>query len=244
MIFSTRWTARPYISFQGVRLLAFSLGSATLHAQMRYDRKTHHRRSIRLASWDYRDAGAYFVTLCTFGRECIFADPRIDRLLRHIWARTVGGGRLPGEGDFVVMPNHIHGIVWVRAEQAASGASGVGASRPRKRDGLLHCDGVPSKGDRTVSVDGSPLREADGPAFRRPERGSLGALIASFKIHSAIGVNKLLNTSGAPVWQRSYYERIIRDDEELLRIREYIRDNPRRWAEDPDNPNNLPANRL
>jgi len=206
---------------------------------MRYDPQTHHRRSIRLPAWDYREAGEYFVTICTFGRECLLADVRTERLLIRVWARTVAGGRMPAEGDFVVMPNHVHGIVWTRAEQAASGASGVGASRPRKRDGLLNCDGVAAKEGHTVSVDGSPLRVGDAHAFRQAKRGALGALIASFKTHSAVAINELRDAAGAAVWQRNYYERIIRDEEELLRIRQYIRNNPRLWAADPENPINV-----
>ena len=206
---------------------------------MQYDPQMHHRRTIRLPAWDYREAGAYFVTICTYGRECILVDHRIRRVLRRIWARTVAGGRFPGEGEFVVMPNHVHGIVWIGAEGAASGGSGVGASRPRKRGDASPRKMVPLRENDRISLDGSPLRDGDVPSPRRAKRGSLGAVIASFKTHSAIAVNRARNTPGAAVWQRNYYERIIREEDELLRIREYIRDNPRLWAEDPENPTNL-----
>jgi REP-associated tyrosine transposase len=72
--------------------------------------------------------------------------------------------------------------------------------------------------------------------FRRAERGSLGALIASFKTHGAIPINRLRSTPGTPVWQRNYYEHVIRSEDDLLRVREYIRDNPAKWDEDPENP--------
>ena len=91
-------------------------------------------------------------------------------------------------------------------------------------------------------MDGSPLRVADGaPTPSRAELGSLGALVASFKTRAAIAINALRNTPGAPVWQRNYYEHIIRGDADLLRVREYIRDNPAKWAEDSENPANLVA---
>src|SRR3990172_10366930 len=97
---------------------------------MPFDPDIHRRRSIRLPEYDYTQAGAYFVTLCTDGRACILDDPRIDRLVRRIWAPTAGRGRVPREGDFVVMPNHIHGIVWIDARSMIVGAATVGAGRP------------------------------------------------------------------------------------------------------------------
>ena len=156
--FRLRGRVAPTTRHRGdIRLLAFAPGSPTMHSPMRYDRKTHHRRSVRLASWDYGNAGAYFVTICTFRRECVLDDPRIDRLLRRIWARTVAGGRFPGEGEFVVMPNHVHGIVWIHATPAWLGARGVGANRPRSRDKISLREGLPSRADHPASVDGSPL---------------------------------------------------------------------------------------
>jgi REP element-mobilizing transposase RayT len=62
--------------------------------------------------------------------------------------------------------------------------------------------------------------------------------VRSFKAATAKRINNLRKTPGAPVWQRNYYERVIRGDRELEAVREYIVDNPRRWAEDPNNPAN------
>jgi REP-associated tyrosine transposase len=64
-------------------------------------------------------------------------------------------------------------------------------------------------------------------------------IVGSFKSVTARCINRARNTPGAAAWQRNYYERIIRDEEELLRVREYIRDNPRLWDEDPENPLNV-----
>ena len=74
---------------------------------------------------------------------------------------------------------------------------------------------------------------------RGADPGSLGAIVGSFKSYAAYRINGLRGTLGAPVWQRNYYERVIRDDCELERAREYILDNPRKWAEDKHNPANL-----
>ncbi len=69
-----------------------------------------------------------------------------------------------------------------------------------------------------------------------PARGSLGAVVGSFKSAATRGINRVRGSPGVPVWQRNYHDRIIRDEDELLRIRTYIRENPLRWAVDPENP--------
>ncbi|HSP54608.1 MAG TPA: transposase [Dehalococcoidia bacterium] len=206
---------------------------------MRYSPRLHHRRSVRLTTYDYTQAGAYFITICTHERECIFNDLRIDNLLRRIWGRTAGRGHYPREGDFVVMPNHIHGIVWIRAKHATSGATGVGASRPRIQGDASPADGASSTDVGLPLVDGSPLRSDLAPAPRRAESGSLGALIGSFKTNAAVAINNIRRAPGAPVWQRNYHEHVIRNEDDLRRIREYLLDNPRKWSEDPDNPTNI-----
>ncbi|RLC57367.1 MAG: hypothetical protein DRI30_04340 [Chloroflexi bacterium] len=71
------------------------------------------------------------------------------------------------------------------------------------------------------------------------EAGSLGAVVRAFKSASTLRVNRLRETPGARVWQRGYYDRIIRDEAELARVRQYIRDNPARWVEDRNHPSNL-----
>ena len=77
----------------------------------------------------------------------------------------------------------------------------------------------------------SPLRGGAGPG-----RGSIGAIVGSYKSAVSKRINRWRGTAGASVWQRSYYEHIIRDDADLNRIRQYIWDNPARWDDDPENP--------
>lgn len=95
----------------------------------------------------------------------------------------------------------------------------------------------------SVKYHDAPLRP-DYP--RRPVLlpGSLGAIVLQFKSAAAKRINEMRKSPGAPVWQRNYYERVVRNEEDLMRIREYIFDNPRKWAEDPDNPANIPARQL
>jgi REP element-mobilizing transposase RayT len=86
----------------------------------------HSRRSIRLPEFDYRSTGAYFVTICSWHRQCIFEDVRIRRILWRSWRSATG--RTPMPYDFVVMPNHIHGIAWIAQRGPLSErANAVGA---------------------------------------------------------------------------------------------------------------------
>jgi REP element-mobilizing transposase RayT len=163
----------------------------------------------------------------------------MKRILLRLWARTAGHGRYPDDRDFVAMPNHIHGIVWISAKQTARFRASVGASRPHIRgsrppeDGLLLSDAL------GASVDGSPLHPESAPASVHVKHGALRDIVTSFKTTAAIAINKKRGTPGAPVWQRSYHDHIIRNEEDLRRVRQYILDNPRKWAEDPENPLNM-----
>ena len=169
-----------------------------------------HRRSVRLPDLDYTEPGAYFVTLCTRDRRCVFGEVTVDgvrltpigEIACDEWRRSADLRAEVQLDTFVVMPNHIHGIVVIR-------------------------DGNPR--DRR-----SPRAHGRAP-LHRPGR-SLGALIAGFKAAATSRINRLSGSPGAPVWQRNYYEHIIRNGEELARTREYIAGNPGRWAEDPENP--------
>jgi len=168
----------------------------------------HDRRSIRLPGWDYRRGGAYFVTICTGGRLCIFGDivdermepnpagEAVERCWRRLSRRATG---VRADDTFVVMPNHVHGIVWL---------------------------------DPPEGTDRGP-ETGSGP---RVPKGSLGAVVRTFKSYSARHIHRLPGHAGMDVWQRNYYETIVRSDVHLERVRRYILDNPRRWAMDPPNP--------
>jgi putative transposase len=199
---------------------------------MPYDPAKHHRRSIRLTRYDYSQMGAYFVTVCAHERTCLFgdvADPDMrlndaGRLVQAAWDELPG--RFPGvELDaFVVMPNHVHGIV-VIVRGAVQGAEipGAASSAP-----TLPWEPGAATGPGAVGA-GLAL-----PA-PTPATATLGHVMRAFKSISALYVNRQLKRSG-PLWQRNYYERIIRDETELQRIREYIETNPARWADDSENP--------
>jgi len=175
---------------------------------MRYNRDFHHRRSIRLTSWNYRERGAYFVTICTYERECTLVDASLAVIVLETWNAMPNHFANTTVDEFIVMPNHVHGIISITQ------APTVGARHDAPQ--------------RPVIV-------------RRPvlEPGSLGAIVLQFKSAAARRINLARNTPGARVWQRNYYERVIRDERELARARQYILENPAKWAVDKHNPVNI-----
>ena len=168
-----------------------------------YDPFKHHRRSTRLKEWDYRSPGYYFVTICTHQRENkfenhAFHDIATNALQRIPKQRHAQHIRLD---VWIVMPNHVHLILWF-----VDWPSGVGL-----------------KGQTAVST------------LKNATAGSLGVVVGQYKKAVTIPVNQLQGVEKTAVWQRGYYERIIRNERELNATRQYILNNPTRWDEDRDN---------
>ncbi len=182
------------------------------NGHMTYDPAKHHRRSIRLPGYDYAQSGAYFVTMVTYQRECAFGRimagqmlvNEIGAVVREEWLRSA---EIRGEialGEYVIMPNHVHGIVIIR-DVGAHGHAPL------------------------------PVRTSQRPAR------SLGSFVAGYKAAATRRINVIRGTPGHPVWQRNYYERVIRGDADLNHIRQYIADNPAYWEEDVENPDRVGA---
>ena len=184
---------------------------------MTYDPERHHRRSIRLKGYDYAQAGAYFVTICTQDRACLFGDVVDGKM------RLNDAGRMVAESwqwlamqydyiqldESVIMPNHMHGIIVVT-------------------------DGGGRGGSRTApTIRTAPTMRTAPTVNRKP----VGRIIGAFKTVSTKRINEMRGLSGSPIWQRNYYEHIIRNEESLNRIREYIANNAAQWALDRENPN-------
>jgi len=181
----------------------------------------HHRRSIRLKGYDYTRAGAYFVTICTKDRACLFGDVadgvmrlnQMGHIVRKCWLAIPDHVPHVLLDEFVVMPNHVHGIVVIVSTDTVGATH---ASPPQHA---------------------SPLQNDDTPTRPRgPQRQSVASIVGSFKSAATKRINEQRGTPGTPVWQRDYFEHIIRNDESLNRIREYILNNPLQWALDRENP--------
>ena len=191
------------------------------------DPKRHRRRSIRLKGYDYRQPGAYFVTICTYQRELLFEDPVLRHAAESRWQRIPRHFPHVQLDTWVVMPNHIHGIL-VFAEDARRGEASPATDSKAKP----HPANAASPLDETTSGDASPLPRPTGGV----SPGSLGAVVGNFKAVTARRINDLRRTPGIPVWQRNYYEHIVRNERTLNAIRQYITDNPARWGCDRYNP--------
>ena len=196
---------------------------------MEYDAAKHHRRSIRLPGHDYASPGAYFATLCVQGGECLLGEVVDGEMRLSEWGQIASDYwlRIPQHFDhvkldgWVVMPNHLHGIIVIVSGGEAS------PRRSFSTDDLTSVGAEPQ--DKDIAGDASPLPS-----------GSLGAIVGNYKSVSTRRINRLRGTPGLRFWQRNYWEHVIRDEQSLNRIREYIQNNPARWAEDQLHPDALP----
>jgi putative transposase len=186
---------------------------------MPYDPDIHHRRSIRLPGYDYRQDGVYFVTICTHRKQCVLGEVAGDAvvwsplgiIVAECWTAIPVHFPHVTLDEWVVMPNHVHGLIVIQNGGIRVGAQHAAPLQTPMQSGVM-----------------------DGAAVITP--GSLPAVVRSFKSATTKRINQSHHLPGERFWQRNYYEHVIRDDADLNRIREYIQTNPARWAEDKENP--------
>jgi len=207
---------------------------------MRYDPNKHHRRSIRLKGYDYTQAGVYFVTIVTQNRACLFGDIVAGEVRLNAFGQAVAETWLwlatqygyVELDEWVVMPNHLHGIVVITDTDNGcptdGGGVGGGSRTAPTVIGATGGGGGVGGGSRTAPT----VIASTAPMVKRKP---LGRLIGAFKTVSTKRINEYRGTPGVVVWQRNYYEHIIRDERSLNRIREYIAANPLRWHLDREN---------
>jgi putative transposase len=202
-----------------------------------YDPAKHHRRSIRLKGYDYAQPGAYFVTICVQGRECLLGEiadhtlrlNAIGAMVQAEWQQLPQRFPEISLDAFVIMPNHMHGLLFLAPPAGASardGASTRDAPTSPPPDDML----------------GASVRAGLVPApseDEAPTRGAptIGDIIGAFKSITTHAYIVGVRERGWPpfsgkFWQRNYYEHIVRDAADLARIRAYIGNNPARWALD------------
>jgi len=168
------------------------------------------RQSVRLKRYDYSSSGGYFVTICADGKRCLFGSVVNERMVLNEWGAVADRQwqDLPAHHPnveldyYVVMPNHVHGILLIHGQQP--GTAGRAPTFPR--------------------------------TFGQAIAGSLATVVGSYKSGVTRRVNALRTSPDASLWQRNYHEHVIRDEEELAAIRQYIVDNPLKWSVDRENP--------
>jgi len=194
-------------------------------------------QSTRLTTWEYRSNGYYFVTICTKDRAPLLGVvldgtvrlSRIGEIVAAEWREIVVRRRDLALDEWVVMPNHLHGIVIIRRDPGIVETP----QRDRARDGISLDHSLPQH----HHDDGMPRGVSTTGAASRLLAGSLGAIIGQFKSRATKRI--WLSGFGDFGWQPRFYDHIIRDDRSLDHIRQYIIDNPAKWDSQEVVPGNL-----
>jgi putative transposase len=188
------------------------------------------RKPLRLPNYDYSQNGAYYITICTHHRECVFGEVvdgvmvlnEAGRMVESVWHNLPNHYPNIVLDAFIIMPNHLHFIIFVGSIHESTQAPDAHVG-----DGLQ-----PSQSCEYPSREGYKW-EGYKPS---PTFHGLPEIIRGFKTFSSKQINQHRQTQGIPVWQRGYYDHIVRNDADLTRIRKYIANNPAQWALDENNP--------
>jgi putative transposase len=169
------------------------------------------RRSLRLKNYDYSFAGAYFITICTRNHLCLFGEIHQDKMELSEYGEIV-------RDEWIKSAEIRHEIELDEYVVMPNHFHAIAW--------IIHV------GDRQMGTGDRPVaRTAKGPMSQ-----SIGALMAGFKASVTRRVNGIRQTPGLSVWQRNYYEHVIRNDDELFEVRRHILNNPGKWALDLENP--------
>ena len=187
---------------------------------MQIESQKRQRKSIRLKEYDYTTKNLYFITICTHNHEHLFGkiiDGNIrlndlGRIAEKEWLKTKEIRKNITIDYYVVMPNHIHGIINIID--------------------TIQADHVESDTEHRV-----PTYER----FGRSIPNSISTIIRSYKSAVTKKINELRKTYKKKIWQSRFYDRIIRNENELNKIRKYILNNPLKWHYDKENQNNIPV---
>lgn len=221
---------------------------------MKYNPQKHHRRSIRLKGYDYSQAGAYFITICTKDRQCLFGDiingemilNEMGKIAYDEWLKTPELRPNVSLDVFAIMPNHMHGIIVINDDNTGRGElhspnndiinesdpPNIELNRPNHIvHDRQHRGEFDSPNDIIYGGEfDSPLPGAQSSTPFRSPSNNIGAIVRGYKSSVTKQIN-LLNYGGS-VWQRNYHEHIIRNERSYQRIYDYIIDNPKNWIDD------------
>jgi putative transposase len=207
-----------------------------------YNPYRHHRRSIRLKGYDYTQSGLYFLTICVQHRQCLFGDVMhgvmmhndAGRMVENEWLKLSERFRHIRLYEYIVMPNHFHAIVEI------VGATLVVA----QTDGTDPIKGQPQGIAPTAIVthdtdpmNGQPQGIARTAITHNRHDKRLGDVVGAFKSLVTVEYIRGIQNHGwqpfhGAVWQRNYWEHIIRNEQSYHNIAEYITHNPTSWHDD------------
>jgi putative transposase len=196
------------------------------------DNVKYQRRSVRLTDYDYSQAGAYFITICTQSRELRLSDITnfqtallpIGKMAQEYWLQIPEHFNNVQLNEYIIMPNHIHGILVINTSDKCRGVP-----VNDRNVGALQCNAPTNN------------RQSNAPTNYyskiSPKKNTLSVIIRTYKTALTHWCRK--NDFRHFAWQRSYYEHVIRSMAELNRIQEYILNNPLKWELDRENPDSL-----
>jgi putative transposase len=209
---------------------------------MKFDPFKHHRRSMRLRGYDYSQAGAYFVTICVQHRQHLFGAVVNGEMDLHdlgmiadeCWQAIPNHFPFVELDHYVVMPNHVHGIVVIVDD--GRGGRGVQLNAPT---GQLNASTEPNAPtESNVPTGQLNVRNQDNRfSVISPQRKTLSVVMRTFKAAVTTRCREIDRADFA--WQSSFYDHIIRNEREWNAIAKYIRENPANWDGDKDNPVNF-----
>ena len=216
-----------------------------------YNRYKHHRKSNRLKSWDYSKVGAYFVTICVKNRECLFGNihnnnmilNEYGKIVHQFWYSLVKKYTNIDLDEFVVMPNHVHGIIIIKKRVDDE----VESKNKTRSVGAIHELPLPNDDNQNPGYSQTnndyknlpdELNEFTKYIIKR-RRMLLSKIVGYYQMNTSKIINHMRDMKGNSMWQRNYYDEIIRDPDHFMNVRRYIRNNPKNWTEDENNPVNI-----
>ena len=222
---------------------------------MKYNSEKHHRRSIRLKGYDYSQSGLYFITICVQNRHCLFGEIENDEMILNEYGKIAATEWINTESirdnirlhEYIIMPNHIHGIIEIIDRKGdCRGESQFAQNKDDCKGELQFAPTAPT------APTAAPTAPTTTP-FKSPSQ-TIGSIVRGYKIATIKKIKDHINRKGegksedskdskgelqfAPtiikslkykIWQRNYYEHIIRDEKSYQRISEYIITNPQKW---------------
>ena len=225
---------------------------------MKYNSEKHHRRSIRLKGYDYSQSGLYFITICVLNRHCLFGEIENDEMILNEYGKIAATEWINTESirdnirlhEYIIMPNHIHGIIEIIDRKGdCRGESQFAQNKDDCKGELQFAPTAPT------APTAAPTTPTTTP-FKSPSQ-TIGSIVRGYKIATIKKIKDSIKISDssssskgelqfaptAPtikslnykIWQRNYYEHIIRNEKSYQRISEYIITNPQKWEIDKFN---------
>jgi len=212
---------------------------------MKYRPDIHHRRSIRLNDYDYSRAGLYFVTICCDDRKCRFGRIENGEMVSNEYGIIANSEWIHLTERFIhiemdvfqIMPNHMHGIISIAPhENHGIRTIGAGASRPAPTTSSEIVGATLAVAPNTMSSEIVDATLAVAPNTFSPDRRvTVGDIVGAYKslvANACLKIYKSNHQTMGKLWQSNYWEHIIRNEQELSSIRQYIKNNPIQWEYD------------